>query len=485
MKIFFSPKELHMRKETDALGDMMLPDDVYYGIQTARNREVLDITNDTLAMYPALTRAMALVKKACALTNKDIGAMEGAKADAIAQACDEMADGKFDKDFPLCIFRGSGTPFNMTANEVLGNRANEILTGHKGADAVHPNTHVNMCQSSNDVVPTAKNIAVHGELLRVIEAAAYLEQAFAAKAGEFKDVVKMGRTCLQDAIPITLGQEFSGYAAGIGRNRKLLEETRNRWNKSILGATAVGTGMGCMPGYTGAVNKHLSAVCGREIVPDPNLFDGLQASDGYIVLHAQLHALATVAAKAACDLRFMGSGPKTGFAEITVPAVQPGSSIMPGKVNPVIPEVMILACHRVAGNHTALCFGAFSGELDLGPSSAAPIRSVLTSIDILTRCMRIFADKCVNNISANREHCRAVAERSTSLATMVSALFGYKTGSAIAKIADEEGITPKEAALREKLLTPEAAEDLFNLLDLTDVRKTEALFKKYAGIRNV
>lgn len=474
-----------MRKETDALGEMMLPDEVYYGIQTARNQQFFNITNDTLVMYPSFLKAMALVKKACALANKEIGALDAAKADAIVQACDEMAAGTFDRNFPLCIFRGSGTPFNMTANEVISNRANEIMTGHKGSDAVHPNTHVNMCQSSNDVVPTAKSMAVHSELGRVIEAAAYLEGAFTAKAEEFKDVVKIGRTCLQDAVPITLGQEFSGYAAGLGRNRRLLEETRRRWNKGLLGATAVGTGLGCMPGFTDAIYRHLSAVCGREIIPNPNLFDGMQASDDYIVLHAQLHALATVAAKTACDLRLMGSGPRAGLGEIVVPAVQPGSSIMPGKINPVIPELMILACHKVAGNHTALAFGAFSGELDLGPSSATPIRGMLSSIDILTRCMTVFADKCVKGLTANHERCRAEAERSTSLATVLSALFGYQVGNTIAKIADAEGITPREAALRAKLLTPEAAADLFNLLALTDVGKTEALFEKYSDIRNL
>lgn len=464
---------------------MALPDDVYYGIQTARNAKVLDIINDRISSYPALIRAMAQVKKACAMTNREIGALDTAKAEAIMRACDEMERGDFDKDFPLCIFRGSGTPFNMTANEVLGNRANEIITGRKGSDAVHPNTHVNMCQSSNDVVPTVKGIAVYNETGRVLEAAGHLERALETKAGEFADVVKMGRTCLQDALPITLGQEFSGYAAGVRRNRLLLERERARWNTGILGATAIGTGLGCMPGYVDAIHKNLSLVCGREIRRDANLFDGMQASDSFIILHAHLHALATVAAKAAWDIRLMGSGPRAGLGEIALPAVQPGSSIMPGKINPVMAEVMILAAHRVAGNHAGLGFGVFSGELDLGPSSAVPIRSVLTSVDLLSRCMRLFADKCVSGITANADYCRNVAERSTSLATMVSALFGYKAGGKIASIADREGITCKEAALRENILTPEQAEDLFNLKDLTDIRKTEALFKKYGDIRNL
>ena len=348
-------------------------------------------------------------------------------------------------------------PFNMAANEVLANRANEILTGYKGSDQVHPNTHVNMCQSSNDVVPTAKGIAIHNEVGRVLKAAAHLEAALDAKAAEFADVVKMGRTCLQDAVPITLGQEFSGYAAGIRRNRLLLERERARWCTGVLGATAVGTGMGCMPGFSEHIYKNLSAVCGREIRRDANLFDGLQASDSFIILHAHLQALATVAAKAALDIRLMGSGPRAGFGDIVIPAVQPGSSIMPGKINPVMTEVMILACHRVAGNQAGVGFGAFSGELD----------------------------KCVKGLSANAEKCLHTAERSTSLATMVSALFGYKIGSRVANLAYEHNITCREAAEREHLLSHEAADDLFDLLSLTDVKKTEALFAKYAGIRNV
>lgn len=474
-----------MRRESDALGEMMLPDDVYYGIQTERNRQCLAITDDPLSDYPAFIKAMALVKKACAITNREIGALDAAKADAVIKACDEMLGGKFDADFPLCIFRGSGTPFNMAVNEILANRANEILTGRKGSDQVHPNTHVNMCQSSNDVVPTAKAIAIYNELGRVIDAAAHLEAALEEKSLEFATVVKMGRTCLQDALPITLGQEFSGYAAGIRRNRLLLEKERERWNKGVLGATAVGTGMGCMPGYADTIYANLSKVCGRPILRDENLFDGLQASDSFIILHAHLHALATVAAKTAYDLRLMASGPRTGLGEITLPAVQPGSSIMPGKINPVMAEVMILACHQVAGNQAGVGFGVFSGELDLGPSSAVPIRSILKSVDILSRAMILFADKCVKGIRARAEECEKAAERSTSLATMVSALFGYKTGSRIASLAYEQGITCREAAERERLLTHEEADDLFDLLTLTDARKMEALFAKYANKREI
>lgn len=474
-----------MRIEKDALGEMPLPDGAYYGIQAFRSLSNFDVTDKTFNDYPAVVRALAEIKKACALANRDIGALGADKAGAIARACDDILEGRMEGQFPVNIWRGGGTSINMNLNEVIANRANELLTGHKGYEQVHPNTHVNMCQSSNDVVPTAKGIAIHNEVGRVLKAAAHLEAALDAKAVEFADVVKMGRTCLQDAVPITLGQEFSGYAAGIRRNRLLLERERARWSTGVLGATAVGTGMGCMPGFSEHIYKNLSAVCGREIRRDANLFDGLQASDSFIILHAHLQALATVAAKAALDIRLMGSGPRAGFGDIVIPAVQPGSSIMPGKINPVMTEVMILACHRVAGNQAGVGFGAFSGELDLGASSAVPIRSILNSIDILSRSMVLFADKCVNGLSANAEKCLHTAERSTSLATMVSALFGYKIGSRVANLAYEHNITCREAAEREHLLSHEAADDLFDLLSLTDVKKTESLFAKYAGIRNV
>lgn len=294
-------------------------------------------------------------------------------------------------------------PFNMAANEVLANRANEILTGYKGSDQVHPNTHVNMCQSSNDVVPTAKGIAIHNEVGRVLKAAAHLEAALDAKA-------RRVRRCGQDGTYLFAGCRTDHAGARIFRlccgntsESAVAGKGRQRWMTGVLGATAVGTGMGCMPGFSEHIYKNLSAVCGREIRRDANLFDGLQASDSFIILHAHLQALATAAAKAALDIRLMGSGPRAGFGDIVIPAVQPGSSIMPGKINPVMTEVMILACHRVAGNQAGVGFGAFSGELDLGASSAVPIRSILNSIDILSRSMVLFADKCVKGLSANAE----------------------------------------------------------------------------------
>jgi len=474
-----------MRKEHDPLGDMMLPDSVYYGAETERNRQALAANEDTLDRYPVYVKAVAQIKKACAMANKEIGALDGTKADAIMQACDEMIAGRFAGNFPVCIYRGSGTPFNMAANEVLAHRANEILTGDRNSGGVHPNTHVNMCQSSNDVIPTAKGFVVHEELGKTIDAAGILAASLERKAEEYKDVVKLGRTCLQDAVPITLGQEFGAYAAGIRRMIGRLKQERENWNTDIMGATAIGTGMGCMPGFRAAIHKKLSQVLGREIRCAGNLIDAQQAMDGMILAHAHLQALAVLVWKIGRDVRTMTSGPRAGLADIVIPPVQPGSSIMPGKVNPVIPEMVNMTCDQVSANHAGLAFGAHAGYLELGSSSALPVKAVMDSADLLSRTMVIFATRCIDGIAANAERCREKAERSIALSTMVSALFGYEVGTRIAKRAIEAGITCKEAAIEEKLLPPEAIEDLFDLRNLVDPDKMEGLFAKYAPYRKV
>ena len=348
-------------------------------------------------------------------------------------------------------------PFNMAANEVLANRANEILTGYKGSDQVHPNTHVNMCQSSNDVVPTAKGIAIHNEVGRVLKAAAHLEAALDAKAAEFVDVVKMGRTCLQDAVPITLGQEFSGYAAGIRRNRLLLERERARWCTGVLGATAVCTGMGCMPGFSEHIYKNLSAVCGREIRRDANLFDGLQASDSFIILHAHLQALAFAAtvAKAALDIRLMGSGPRAGFGDIVIPAVQPGSSIMPGKVNPTQCEAVTMVAVQVMGNDAAVGIAASQGNFELNVFMPVCAYNFLQSVRLLSEAIASFDKNCASGIRANRERMDENVRRSLMLVTALNPHIGYENAAKIAKKAYAENLTLREACAALELLPPE------------------------------
>jgi len=474
-----------MRIEKDSLGELPVPDDAYYGIQTVRCANNYDVTDHTFNELPHVIRAMAEIKKAAALTNAEIGALENDKAKAIAQACDEIIAGKFADQFPVNVWRSHGTGVNMNINEVIANRANEILTGEKGYDVVHPNTHVNMCQSTNDLIPTAKEIVIYEELGKVISAAEYFADALQAKADEFADVIKMGRTCLQDAVPMTLGQEFGAFAHATKRLVKRLKSEQSRWNRSCIGGTCVGTGMGCMPGFRKVIERHLSDVCGRPIYTEEDLFDGMMATDGIVIAHAHLQALATVVWKTARDIRLLGSGPRAGFGEINLPAVAPGSSIMPGKVNPVIPEMVFLSTDRVCSNHAGLIAGVLSGWLELGTSSGIPVKSFIESSDLLSRTMRVFADKCIKGITANREHCREMTEKSTSLATMVSALFGYEVGTKIAHLALDEDITCKEAAKKAHVLPNEVIEDLFNVDNLVDADKMEELFAKYQNYRNV
>lgn len=474
-----------MRTEHDALGAMELPDEAYYGIQSARARKNFDVSPLTFDDYPNVVRALAEVKKACALANKDIGALEPRKADAIARAADEVIAGKFRGQFPVNVFRGCGTSANMNINEVLANRANEILTGRKGDNEVNANSHVNMGQSSNDIFPTVEAIVIYREAGALLEVIPMLEEALENKVNEFADVVKLGRTLMQDAVPLTLGQCFSGYLAALRRNRKGLEACRDEFRTVILGATAIGTGMGIMPGYLEAVYPRLSEIAGFELIRNENFFDGMQNSDSFLILSAHVKALACVIGKMANDFRILSSGPRSGWREIVLPANQPGSSIMPGKINPFTCDMMVQIMQQVCANDWAITLSVPSGDTDIGPSAVLNFMGILESMEILRRGTESFTVNCVRGIKANRDICRRYAEESTSLATMVSALFGYPVGGKIAKIAYEEGITCKEAALRENLIPADAAEDLFDVMKLTDIQAMQDMFKKYAALRKL
>ena len=474
-----------MRMEKDGLGEMGLPDDAYYGIVSERNRAAFDVGPLALDDYPAYIRAVAACKIACARANAEIGALSAEFARVIEQAGREVMEGRFRGQFRVNIYRGSGTPINMTVNEVIAHRANELLTGDKARGGVHPNTHVNMCQSTNDLIPTAKEMVVWEELGKVAAAARGLQAALERKAGEFRGIIKMGRTCLQDAVPITLGAEFGAYANAVGRVAGRLEQEQKRWNKSCLGGTAVGTGMGCMPGFRAVIEKHLSAVCGRKIETEEDLVDGMAATDGLVIAHAMVQALATVVWRVARDVRLLGSGPRAGIGEIELPAVAPGSSIMPGKVNPVMPEMMLATCDQVSANHTGLVLGVQSGWLELGTSSAIPVKSMIESCELLSRSIGKFTQKCIEGIRANPERCRSLVERSTSLATMVSALLGYEAGTQVAHYAADHGVTCREAVTALGLLPAKAVSELFDPDNLTDPDRMEALFKKYEGLRTV
>lgn len=449
---------------------MEMDDSVYYGIQTARGLAISGATGRSIAeAVPELIYFGAAIKKAAAMANTDIGGLSPETAEAIGRACDEIMTGGWRDQFPTDILTGGGgIAINMNLNEVIANRANELLTGKKGHDAVHPNTHVNMGQSTNDVIPAAMLLTFRALLLRLADETAVLGNTVAAKADEYRHVVKLGRTCLQDALPLTLGQEFSGYAAFLGRQVTHLKAAADACLSLPLGATAIGTGVGTLPGYRPSVYRHLSEITGWTVVPEENLFDALQNVDGYVRISATLKALATGLGKMAADLRLLSSGPRGGLGEICLPAVTPGSSIMPGKINPVIPELVRQVCFQVCGNDVAIAMAAESGDLELNVWESLILKCLTESISLLSRSVGLFSSHCFAGITVNADACRTQAESSTALAAMVAAVFGYEAGNEAARTAAETGKTIAETVIASGLLSPDAARALLDPVNLTD-----------------
>ena len=466
-----------MRIEHDGFGDLELSDDVYYGSVAERHRVCFPVGPFDLDDYPEYVQAVALIKIACARANAEIGALDAVKARYIEAAGREVADGKFSGNFCINIFRGSGTPLNAAVNEVIAHRANELMTGDKTLGGIHPNTHVNMGQSSNDVIPSAKDIVIYWELERLIGAAGRFASALEKRATETRDVLKLGRTGLQDAVPETLGQILGAYAHGIRRMEGRLKVEQRRWNHSCLGGTAVGTGMGCLPGFRAVIHRHLSDVLGREMVPEENVMDGMMALDGLIIAHAHILALATEAWKVARDLRIMGSGPRFGLRVITLPARKVGETDYA--------ELLISVANRVTANNSAVTLGVQSGWLDLGASSGIPIRAIISSCHMLSNAMNLFADRIVSRFTPNKRHCAEVAEQSTSTSTMISTIFGYDIGTKVAHYALDHHLSCRQAALEMKILPREVIEEIFELSNLVDPDRMEALFQKYKAYRKV
>ncbi len=454
-----------MRTEEDSLGTMQLDDTLYYGIQTERARRTFAVSGKTIDDYPFYIRSIVDIKRAAALANKHIGALDPAIADAIVQACDDYCDGFFTGQFPLDMLQGGGgTSTNMNVNEVLANRANEILTGEKGYGRVHPNTHVNMCQSTNDVIPSAMKISCVDFIDGLLTVLRELEDVLAQKTGEFAHVVKLGRTCLQDAVPLTLGQEFGGYHAFVQRQKKQLEALRGDFLAIPLGATAVGTGMGAQPGYVEKVFTYLCDLTGLELHQEDNLFDGLQNGDMYVALSARLKALATGLSKIASDLRLLSSGPRAGLGEISLPPVQPGSSIMPGKVNPVIAELVNQVCYRICGNDITVTMAVEGGELDLNVWEPVIVSALFDSFMLLTKLIPRFAQDCLAGILANKEICLEYAGSSLALSAVIAAKFDYATGCRVAAYAQEKRLSIFEACVQMGILS---REDAGRMLDPT------------------
>ncbi|MDL2060528.1 aspartate ammonia-lyase [Mesosutterella sp. AGMB02718] len=457
------------RIEKDCLGEMEIPNDQYYGIQTHRMVKVSGAAGVPVIAYPEMHRALFHIKKCCALANADIGALEPEVAQAIAKAADLALQGRFDDQFPLDMWQGGGyTCVNMNVNEVLGNAANEILTGHKGQDRVHPNTHVNKAQSTNDTIPSATHLAMAPGIDKIIDGLDKLQASFAKKAEEFKDVVKVGRTCWQDALPLTLGQEFSGYASLMGRLAAKLRAARPGCFELVMGGSAVGTGLGADPGYMEALYRHLSEEYGETVRPMDNLFDGFQNSDFVVTVSGLVKEVAASLSKICKDLRLMSSGPRSGFMEIGLPALSPGSSIMPGKINPTVPEMVIQIAHQVIGNDVAITVAYDEGELDLNVWDSTFYKCIMENLRLVGEELVILRRDCVDGITANRARCQQEADRSVALSTVVAATFGYPEGVRVAHYCEQHNGTVKQAVVDMGLMTKEEAGRMIDPMLMTE-----------------
>ncbi|MBK7646909.1 MAG: aspartate ammonia-lyase [Betaproteobacteria bacterium] len=445
------------RIEHDLLGDREIPTAAYYGVHTLRALENFAISGISIAVYPDLIRALAQIKKAAAQSNQQLGLLDTVRADAIAAACNEVIDGKWHDHFVVDVIQGgAGTSTNMNANEVIANRALEILGHGKGQfQHLHPNEHVNMSQSTNDVYPTALKLATYVGIFRLVDTMAYLRQAFERKAEEFADVLKMGRTQLQDAVPMTLGQEFSTYAVMLGEDEERLKEAALLIREMNLGATAIGTGINAHPDYAAIVCGKLVEISGIPVLTAPNLIEATQDCGSFVQLSGVLKRVAVKLSKVCNDLRLLSSGPRAGFNEINLPARQAGSSIMPGKVNPVIPEVVNQIAFEVIGNDTTVTFAAEAGQLQLNAFEPIIAHSLFKSVLHLSNGCKTLADYCVDGITANRDALRASVERSIGIVTALNPYIGYANATEIAAEAHLSGRGVAEIVLERQLMSPE------------------------------
>src|SRR6476646_2239773 len=402
------------RIEHDLLGDRAVPADAYYGVHTLRAVENFPITGNAISVYPDLIRALACIKQAAALTNHELGMLDRVKTDAIVAACQDIKAGRLHDQFVVDVIQGgAGTSTNMNANEVIANRALEKL-GHPRGDYqyLHPNEHVNMSQSTNDVYPTALKVAGYFGILRLVDAMVVLRRAFEAKADEFRDVLKMGRTQLQDAVPLTLGQEFSTYAVMLGEDEERLKEAAMLIREINLGATAIGTGINAHPDYAALVCRRLSEITAIPLVTSPNLIEATQDCGAFVQVSGVLKRVAVKLSKTCNDLRLLSSGPRAGLNEINLPPMQPGSSIMPGKVNPVIPEVVNQVCFKAIANDLAVTLAAEAGQLQLNVMEPIIAYCILESQTMFMNAAETLRQHCVEGISANDDVCRRYVERS-------------------------------------------------------------------------
>lgn len=458
-----------MRKERDSMGEMEVPDAALYGAST--QRAVLNFPISSLRFSPNYVRALGLIKLAAARANAALGLLAADKAKAIEAAAQEVADGKLYEHFVVDIFQtGSGTSTNMNANEVIANRARELLGAGRGdKGALHPNDHINMCQSSNDVIPTAIHVAAELALKeRLLPALGLLQGALEEKSTEFGTVIKAGRTHLQDATPVTLGQEFSGYAQQVKNGVARLERSRATILELALGGTAVGTGLNTHPEFPARAISELCKLTGSKFVEAPNHFEAQGTQDGSLELSGQLKTIACSLLKIANDLRWLASGPRCNIFELELPEVQPGSSIMPAKVNPVICESVMMVAAQVLGNDTAVTVAAQHGNFELNTMLPVLAHNLLESIDILASASKNLAEKCIEGITANEARCREFAEKSLATCTSLAPKIGYDQAAKVAKTAYQQNKTVREAA-REMKVMDDA--ELNRVLDLAAMTK--------------
>ncbi|GJM03948.1 MAG: fumarate hydratase class II [Rhodomicrobium sp.] len=459
------------RSETDSFGALDVPSEKYWGAQTQRSLGNFKIGIET--MPKPLIRALGIVKKSAALANKDLNNLEDNLAAAIAEAADDVINGKLDDHFPLVVWQtGSGTQSNMNANEVISNRAIEILGGVIGSkDPVHPNDHVNRSQSSNDTFPTAMHIAAVEEIHKsLIPALEYLEAALEKKSNEWADLIKIGRTHCQDATPLTLGQEFSGYTTQVKYGLDRIRAALPRMYALAQGGTAVGTGLNAKPEFAKTFAGHVAAETGLDFITAPNKFEALAAHDAFVEFSGVMNTIACSLFKIANDIRLLGSGPRSGLGELSLPANEPGSSIMPGKVNPTQCEALTMVAAQVMGNHTTITMAGSQGHFELNVYKPVMAYNLLQSIRLISDAAISFTDNCVTGIEANKEQIKQLMQRSLMLVTALAPSIGYDKATEIAKTAHKNGTTLKEEALNLGYVTEEEFDQIVRPEDMISPR---------------
>lgn len=452
------------RTEHDLLGNRDVPFEVYYGVQTLRAMENFHISGIPINHFPELIESLAMVKKACALANNELGLLEDKVTSAIVKSCEEIINGKYHTHFVVDMIQGgAGTSTNMNANEVIANRALELMGYKKGQyEYCHPNTHVNMSQSTNDAYPTALKIAFMKHNTKLVETLEELTNAFRLKANEFRNVIKMGRTQLQDAVPMTLGQEFEAYAVMLAEEVHRLNENCSLFLELNMGGTAIGTGINADPRYADIVIEHLKKITGLDVKLAANLVEATQDTGAFVMFSSAIKRLAVKLSKICNDLRLLSSGPRAGFNEINLPKMQPGSSIMPGKVNPVIPEVVNQIAFKVIGNDISVTLAAEAGQLQLNVMEPVIAQSIFESMLMLKNGMQTLRHRCVDGITANEQICRSYVENSIGIVTALNPVLGYEISSKLAKDALENNRSVYELVLERELMSKEQLDDILS-----------------------